>query len=54
MEEVNEMRGMARETETAGLPGRLSVIPCVSHPVPGASKQVEYLRKKNIFTHAFA
>lgn len=42
------IRGIARETETAGLPGlrRLSVIPCVSHPVPGASTQVEYLRKR--------
>lgn len=50
-------RGMriARESETAGLPGlrRLSVIPCVSHPVPGASTQVEYLRKRvNIHTHS--
>lgn len=48
------MRGIARETETAGLPGlrRSSVIPCVSHPVPGASTQVVHLRKRvYIHTH---
>lgn len=43
---------IVRESETAGLPGlrRLSVIPCVSHPVPGASTQVEYLRKR-VYIH---
>lgn len=51
--EEEEERKIARESEIAGLPGlqRLSVILCVSHPIPGLRRRWSICAKESIYTH---